>query len=76
MRHICALITGHFSHIPESIKMLETHGLRLNKSIQMIIKISKLNSELPETFLCEMKETFDNTLHNNAGFEPLCQITK
>lgn len=69
-----AMITAHFSHIPESIKMLETRGLTLNESIQMMIKIRKLNSELPEIFPRKLKEKFENILQNNPGFEPLCQI--
>lgn len=69
-----AVICTNFSHIPESIKKLETHGLALNESIQTMNKIRYLNSTLPSTLPHKLKEKFENILNNNPGFEHLCQI--
>lgn len=68
------MITTHFAYIPASIKTLETHGLALNASIQVMKKIRLMNSSLPKLFPSKLKEKFENVLKNNPGFEPLCQI--
>lgn len=69
-----ALISTHFSHIPAGIKKLETRGLALTESIQLMNKIRQINSTLPDVFPRRVKEKFENILCNNPGFEPLCQI--
>lgn len=72
-KHI-AVITTHFSHIPASIKKLETQGLVLFESIQLMDTIRQQNSSLPEVFPNKLKKKFENILNNNPGFESLCQI--
>lgn len=69
-----ALISTHFAYIPANIKTLETQGLPLNESIQIMKKIRRMNSSLPASFPSKLKEKFENILSNNPGFEPLCKI--
>lgn len=74
IRKTIAIISTHFSHIPANIKQLETRGLALTESIQLMNKIRQMNSELPELFPDKLKAKFERILNNNPGFEPLCQI--
>lgn len=69
-----AIISTHFSYIPESIKRLETRGLTLNECIQVMEKIRQMNTELPQVFPQKLREKFEYILRNNPGFETLCQI--
>ncbi|XP_049771679.1 uncharacterized protein LOC126147913 [Schistocerca cancellata] len=69
IRKDTAVISTHFSHIPASIKKLETQGSALNECIQLMNKIILVNSILQEVFSRKRKEKFDNILNNNPGFE-------
>lgn len=47
---ICPWRRTHFSHILASIKKLETDGLALTESIQIMKKIGQMNVTLSEAF--------------------------
>jgi len=68
-------IHGNYGYLPDVIEKLETRGLSLTSSIEIVRKIcEKLNSVSGITGKL-INEKFKNVLDKNKGFEVLQQIS-
>lgn len=69
-------IQAHFKHLPEIMKKLETRGMPLTESMDLIFNTMKNIKEIPGEYGKEIIFKFDSVLKKNPGFTTMSKISE